>query len=237
LAVLGRLGKAELVALLAEEHPQTVAIVLSHVPPEKAAGVLASFSTGRQAQVARRVATLDRPDEAILRQIEQGLMRRLAEADSVSSSGPVSPGGPDAVVAMLRHTDAAVYKAVLRELDAEAPAVAEVVRGRLMGFTELDGVPAAVLSAALSGMESREIALALCAAEESVVRRVLGGLESSRSRAVRAAMGKPGPMRLCDVEAAQESLVEAVRRQGREHTYRSSRVAEPALSERDVWRE
>ena len=209
LGVLGRLGEAELVKLLADEHPRTVAIVLAHLPSEKSAGVLAGLPAERRGQVARRVADFDRPDDEILRQVEQGLTRRLAELDTSALSA-----------------DADAIRTDVPEIPG-ASGVDEAVRRRVTDVAELDGVSAGSLSAALAGMESRDIALALCAAPESVSRRVLGSLDSSRGRAVRAAMGRLGPMRVCDVEAAQESLVEAVRRQGGAYESRPSRP-EPA---------
>ncbi|MCL2701633.1 MAG: hypothetical protein FWE88_08060 [Phycisphaerae bacterium] len=190
LAVLGHLDEAELVALLADEHPRTVAIVLAHVSPEKGAAVLANLSAEQQAQVARLVANFERPGDDILRQIEQGLTRRLA-------------------------------------------GLAEMVRGRMFDVAELAGAEAGALSSALAGMETRTVALALCAAPESVSQRVLAGLESSRVRAVRSAMGTLGPMRLADVEAAQETLVDAVRRASGQY----SPARSTAVAEQDVWRE
>ena len=182
-------------------------------------------------------------------------MQRLADlaapaSTSASVPAPASPGGPDAVVAILRRTDAAVCKAVLRELDADAPQVAEAVRQRLTNFaeleTELADVNGASLASALADMETRDIALALCAAPEPLSRRVLGCLDSARAKTVRTAMSKPGPMSLCDVEAAQESLAAAVRRAAGAGTYRPARSAEPATAMAaatvaaegdDVWRE
>jgi len=237
LAVLGHLGEAELIGLLVDEHPRTVAIVLAHLPPEKAAGVLAHLPPEQQAPIVRRVANLDWPDEDILRQVERGLTQRLADSVVPASVIANAPGGPDAVAAMLRRMDSTASQAILRALDTDEPRVAEAVRGRLLEFAELDGVDRGTLSEALAGMETRAIALALCAAPESVSRRVLGSLESSRVRSVRAAMSALGPMRLGDVEAAQESLVEAVRC-GVVQAYKSSRSMEPALVEREqAWRE
>ena len=222
LAVLGHLGVSELAKLVQGEHPQTVAIVLAHLGPSKAAAVLAGMPQGEQVEVARRVASLDGLDGEVLRQVEQGLATRLA-----ATAGQGSLGGVDAVAGMLGESSLSAGKAILQDLENTSPALASAVRQRMFSFDDLSGVDAARLGRALEPMESDEIALALCAASEDVKQRVFACLDAGKVRLVRQALNDLGPMRLSDVEAAQESLVEAVRRQELGQ-YKSDRTANVA---------
>lgn len=206
MAFLRRMGPAELFSVLHGEHPQTTALVLSHVEAAAAAGVMGQLEPAQQVDVARRIAELERVDPEVTAEVARGLVRRVSPATSVAV------GGVGKVARILHHAGFATEQTVLDALAGQQPNLAEQIRKSMFVFEDLSLLPAAVLAGALESVKSEELAVALRTAGSEVKDKVLGSLSREASRLVRRQMDEIGPVRLSDVEAAQERVVAAVRR-------------------------
>ncbi len=206
-ARLRGLGREQILSLVRQEHPQTVALVLAHLPSTKAAGVLAGLPEGDQVDLTRRIAAMERIDAEVVREVERVIDDRLAGRPEAPAAG----GGLDAAADILHHAGYATEQAVLRGLADGRPSLAHSIGRRLFTFEDLGDLPAGWLQPAVMRLTADELALALRAAGDEVRRKVLTCLPSPTRREVRRQMDRLGPVRLRDVEAAQQRLVEAVR--------------------------
>jgi len=208
LAFLCNVPEEDLLAMLEHEHPQMVAVVLCNLPVAKAGAILASLPSALQVDVARRVAAFDQTEPEVLRQAEQRLAAEFAAV--VGSSGLHS--GAAALAGILRHAGYAAEKRVLHDLSRQEPSLVSSVRRQIFVFEDVVDVPPPLLRAAVEPLGREEVAIALRAAGEQLKTKILKSLPSATAKDVRRQMGRIGPVRLSDVEAAQRRVVEAVRR-------------------------
>lgn len=208
-AVLQRTSVDELRAMLLTEHPQTVALVLAHVEATSAAAVLDGFAEDRQVDVTRRIAELPTVAPDVVAEVVRGLTRSRRQARA-SEAAPT--GGVSKVARILHHAGYATEKAVLAGLNGRQPGLAESIRRRMFAFEDVALLPREVLKQALESLGSDELAVALRTAGREVKEKVLSAVSRSTAGKVRMEMDRIGPVRLSDVEAAQERVVSAVRR-------------------------
>ncbi len=206
-AFLQEVADEDLLGLIRGEHPQAIALILSHVPPARAARVLANLPRGGQVEVARRIASLGEIDPDVAAEVEQGL------ADRVSSAvGSASVGGVSAVANILRHADYATEQSVLDGLSGSEPMLAGSLRRQMFVFEDISLMPPRLLGEALEQIESPSLAVALRTAGDELKQKALSSLSAGAEARVREEMERIGPVRLSDVESAQMRIAEAVRR-------------------------
>ncbi|MGA2265064.1 MAG: FliG C-terminal domain-containing protein [Phycisphaerae bacterium] len=208
---LAHLSSEEIASLVAYEHPQTVAIVLGQLAPAAAAAVLAALSEETQAAVARRVAVLHQVDPVVIAEVARTLAQRAARQ---AAGGPSAAGPEGHLAEILRHAGYATEKAVLEALAERAPSLVEAIHRRMFSFEDIAQLPLDRLQQALAPVDAAELAVALRTAGEDVKAKVFGALSSETRRKVREEMERMGPVRLSEVEAAQQRVAEAVRRAG-----------------------
>lgn len=196
-----------LLAALRGQEPQIVALVLGHLPPDKAAAILGGLSGAAQVDVIRRISRMQPVDDAYARRIARSVSDRCTAA---ATNDPV--GGPGAAAELLARAGPGTARGVLGALEDGEPALAETLRRRIFAFEDLTGVPAEALHAGLMELETDEVAVALMAADEPVVKKAMACLPASARRELRTTMDELGAVRVADVEAAQWRLVAAVRR-------------------------
>jgi len=209
LETLQQASAEELGALLQGEHLQTVALILSHVAPTTAAKVLAAFDRDRQIGISRRIAALAAVDGEIVAEAVRGLLSRRQPGQA---EGQDPAGGIGKVARILHHAGYATEQAVLDGLRGTEPALAESIRKRMFVFEDVSELPREVLKSALESLGSDELAIALRTAGKKAREKILSGLSRDAVAKVRVEMERIGPVRLSDVEAAQERVVSAVRR-------------------------
>jgi hypothetical protein len=208
LGVLELASADDLLRFLESEHPQTIAVVLSQLPSEKAAAVLSGLPAERQVEVSRRVADLDKVDAETAREVGRELADRL-EGFIARRSGAL--GGRTKLAELLHRAGLATERNVLGALGEEAPQLAESLRAQMFGFEDIASIPDWRLQPVLEDTDGAELALALRVAGQQTVRKALSCLSGPGARAVRAHMEQMGPVRLSDAEAAQERIVEALK--------------------------
>ncbi len=199
---------AQLLRLLRNEHPQTIALVLAHLPAERAAIILSGLDAPLQTQVAMRIVNLEHASPEVVREVESILQSRLATTGSQNLE-PV--GGVAALAEILNRADRSTERAVLDELAARNPEVAAAVKQRLFVFEDLVTLGRRDIQLVLREVDGKDLALALKGAPENVRAILFENMSERAADALREEMEFMGPVRLRDVEAAQQKIVGVVR--------------------------
>lgn len=229
----GFLKEAEadkLAKLLSAERPQTIALVLSHLPPERAGGVLVRLGSALQVEVIRRLVDLEETDPEILHDVEQTLQTRLAELVRMQRR---RVAGLSAVAGILRASESRVGMQILENLNAHDRSLANRLGPDEFEFDDLDLLDERSLTTLLGQADPELAILALVGAPQPLIERLLSQLPAPEAQMVRHRLIHVGPTRLSDVEEARQQLVELARRlaiQGRIRLPHGSSPATPAAA-------
>ena len=204
-----RADPKQLFNFIQHEHPQTIALIMAYLQPDQAATVLASLPAELQVEVARRLATLDRTSPEVLEEIEGALERKLS---SIVGHDFTAAGGIDTAVEVLNRVDRATEKTILESLEVEDPELAEEIKKRMFVFEDMVLLDDRSIQQVLREVESRDLALALKTASEEVKSRIFRNISKRAAEMLREEMEYLGPVRLRDVEEAQQRIVSVVRR-------------------------
>lgn len=208
-AFLRKSDPRQLAGFLQNEHPQTIALILSYLPPTQAATVLTSLADGLQADVARRIATMDRTPPEIVERVEEVMRRRLS---SLISQDATRVGGTEYLVAVLTTVDRGTEKHILDRLAETDPDLADEVRKMMFTFDDLILLDDRSIQRVLRDIDTRDLALALKAARDDLKERIFSNMSSRASETLREEITYLGPVRIRNVEEAQQRIVTAVRR-------------------------
>ena len=211
LLFLHRVEAVQLAAFLAEEHPQTAAVVLVHLPSDYAAEVLAHLDGRMRVDVAERIATMGRIAPEVVADLAAVLERKFATALQSGAQARLSSGGVPALVAILSNADRASEKQILSELEAIDPETAEKVRNQLFVFDDVVALDDRSLQRVLRNVVPKDLAIALKGVEEPVREKFLRNLSERAAQDLVEEIEILGPTRLSAVEAAQMQLVKIVR--------------------------
>ncbi len=206
------LAKAEagtILTFIQDEHPQTIALILSHLQPQKSAGILSGLSQQKQAEVVKRISAMDQTNPEVIREVEAGLEKRLA---SVVSQTFEKAGGVESAAAILNLADRTTEKGILETLETEDPDLVEQIRRLMFVFEDILLVNDKGIQAVLKEVENDDLSLALKTASEELQTKILGNMSERAADLVREDMEYMGPVRLSDVETAQQKIVDIVRR-------------------------
>ena len=193
---------------LEREHPQTIAVVVSHLPPERAGQLLASLPAALQAEVARRLVDLEETDPEILREIEQGLRTWLSQQEQTQQR---RTAGLVALSNILQATDPDTQQVLLSNLAAHDRQLAGKLLSQRTGpmtFSDLELLDDTALTTVLHQADTEVMILALAGASAQMVERILGQLPLAEANTLRYAFNHLGPIRASDVQAAQQEIVE-----------------------------
>jgi flagellar motor switch protein FliG len=199
----------KLVRVLATERPQTIALVLSHLPPQHAGNVLARLEGGLQVDVLRRLVDLEETDPEILREVERGLQARLSQQVQMQRR---RVAGVAAVSGILDACDRRTGAQILDNLNLYDRQLAEKFNPAHFEFEDLLGLDDRSLAATLEAADAEWIQLALVGASPAWIERFLRLIPDAQARHVRSELKCLGPMRLSDVEEARARLAELAER-------------------------
>ncbi len=206
---LQKTEKENLVTFLQEEHPQTIALVLSHLPPGMATDILSALPTERQVEVVSRIANMDQTSPDVIKEVERGLEKRLA---GLVSERFERVGGINAVANILNMAGRATEKAILDGLEQVDSQLVEQIRRLMFGFEDIIRVNDKGIQAVLKEVENDELALALKTASEDLKQKVFRNMSERAASMIKEEMEFMGPVRVSDVESAQQKIVDVVRR-------------------------
>ena len=190
------------------EHPQTIALIMSYLEPAQAAMIISGLPAVMQAEVAKRVARMDRITPEILREVERVLERKLS---TVMGQDFTLAGGIDAVVAIINSADRATERNIMEYLEENDPELAEEIKKRLFVFEDIIRLDDRSLQRVLREVELKELGLALKGATEELRNKFFKNMSKRAAEMLKEDMDFMGPVRVKDVEESQQKIVNAVR--------------------------
>jgi flagellar motor switch protein FliG len=200
-----RLPPALLASLLENEHPQTIALVLTQLDAERGAALLSALPTERRSEVMLRVGHLDEVPEQILEEIDLELRRHL---DNLEKDSRMKVDGKEAATGILKRLAQEDSSALLEELAQADAGMADKLQQALFTFQDLTRMDARGMQQLLKEVPTDQLVLALKTASEELKNKVLGNLSSRAADMLREDLALLGPTRIADVEAAQRQIVE-----------------------------
>lgn len=206
---LHRADPRQLLSFLAEEHPQTIALVLVHLPAPKASQILSGLGADLQADVAHRIAVMDRTSPEIVRQLERMMERKLSSVLQPSDVSTV--GGVQPLVDMINRADRTTERLILEGLDARSPELAEQVRSKMFMFEDVVMLDDRAVQLLLRQVESADLATALKGVRDDVRDKVMRNMSERAAENLADEIDLLGAVRLRTVEEAQAKIVQAIR--------------------------
>ncbi len=198
-----------LTSYIQEEHPQTIALILSHVAPRLASDILTKLPSDRQVEVVKRVAVMERTDPVVIRQVEKVLAAKLT---GLMAQEFQQAGGVPTVAEMLNLADRATERGILETIEEEDPELVEQIRRLMFVFEDLMLVNDRGIQNVLKEIDNEELALALKGASQELKDKIFNNMSTRAAELVKEEMEYMGPVRVSDVEAAQQTIVDVVRR-------------------------
>jgi flagellar motor switch protein FliG len=206
---LHKAGPENLLTFVVEEHPQTIALILSHLPAPLAAQVLSGLPSTKQLEVVRRVATMEQTSPEVVHDVEKSLEGRMTTTFNQQLE---KAGGVSSVAQMLNVTDRMTNKSILESLEQESPELVDQIRRLMFVFDDLMKLDDKSIQALLKEVENAQWALALKGASEELRTKIMANLSQRAAAMLQEEIQYLGPVRVSDVEAAQQAIVDTVRR-------------------------
>lgn len=208
-AFLQKLDHRQIVSFLSDEHPQTVALVLAHLPAGLASHVLAGLTRELQADVAHRIAVMDRTSPELIRQVESSLERRLSSLGVRADLSTV--GGLRPLVDIINRADRATERMILDGLEELDPELAERVRAQMFMFEDIVTLDDRTIQLILRQVQVNDLATALKGVSDAVRARVMQNMSERAALTLTEQIDVLGPVRLHVVEEAQAGVVRVIR--------------------------
>jgi flagellar motor switch protein FliG len=204
-----RTDPKQLLSFIQGEHPQTIALIMTHLPSDKAAILLSSLPQDRQADVTKRIALMGRTSPEVLKEIEKILERKIS---SLAPTDYTSSGGIQSVVDILNRSDPGTLKVVMDSLEVDDPELAEQVKRQMFVFEDIVMLDDRGIQLVLREVDVKDLALALKGTNPEVSQKIMANMSARASQNLREDMEFMGPVRLRDVEDAQQRVVKVIRR-------------------------
>jgi len=191
------------------EHPQTIALILSHLESGKAAEVLSEFPEQLQTDVILRIADLDTVSPQVIEEIEHVLRAEIAAMGTVGSK---KLGGAQTVAEILNQVDQTTENTILSKIEEDRTELANEIRKLMFVFDDLVNVPDQGIRAILKEINNEELTLALKTASETMKKKILANLSERAAQMIMEDLEVMGPVRLTDVEKAQQSILRVAKK-------------------------
>jgi len=204
-----RTDPSHLLNFIQGEHPQTIALILAYLDAAKAAQILSGLSHQIQADVAKRIATMDRTSPDVLREVERVLERKLS---TLASEDYTSAGGIDSIVEVLNQVDRGTEKIIIEALEEEDPELAEEIKKRMFVFEDIVLLDDRSIQKVLREVDTQDLAKALKGVDTEVQEKIFRNMSKRASSLLREDMDFMGPIRLRDVEESQQKIVNIIRK-------------------------
>ena len=200
---------SQVLNFIQDEHPQTIALILSYLSPSQAALIISALPPDSQAEVARRIAVMDRTSPDVIKEVEKVLESKLA---SLVNQDYTIIGGVDAVVDILNTVDRGTEKHIMETLEIEEPELADEIRKKMFVFEDILMLDDRSIQRVLREVENSELAVALKNANEEVQNVIFNNMSTRLVDMIKEDMEYMGPVRLKDVEEAQQKIVNIIRK-------------------------
>ena len=200
---------SQLLNFIQDEHPQTIAMILSYLTAPQASMVLGALPPEKQADVAKRIAMMDRTSPDVIKEVERVLERKLS---SLVNQDYTIVGGVDAIVSILNAVDRSTEKHIMESLEIEEPELADEIRKKMFVFEDILSLDDRAIQRVLRDVDNSDLALALKGSTEEVQNVILNNLSKRLAVMIKEDMEYMGPVRMKDVEEAQQKIVNIIRK-------------------------
>ena len=200
---------SQILTFIQDEHPQTIALILSYMSAQQSSMILSSLPPDRQADVARRIAKMDRTSPDTIKDVEKVLESKLS---SLVNQDYTIIGGVDAVVEILNTVDRATEKHIMETLEIEEPELADEIRKKMFVFEDILMLDDRSIQRVLRDVDNNDLAMACKSANEQVQNAIFNNLSKRLAVMIREDMDFMGPVRMKDVEEAQQKIVNIIRK-------------------------
>lgn len=200
---------SQLLNFIQDEHPQTIALILSYLSSTQASAIVSSLTPDKQADVAKRIAMMDRTSPDVIKEVERVLERKLA---SLVNQDYTIVGGVDSIVDILNTVDRGTEKHIMETLEIEEPELADEIRKKMFVFEDILSLDDKSIQRVLREVDNNELAVALKGATDEVQNVIFNNLSKRLTAMIREDMEYMGPVRLKDVEEAQQRIVNVIRK-------------------------
>ena len=204
-----RTDPAHLLNFVQQEYPQTIALILAYLEPQKAAVILQNLPADIQPEVSKRLATMDRTSPDVLREVERVLEKKLS---TLSSEDYTAAGGVDSIVEILNLVDRSSEKAIIETLEEDDPELAEEIKKRMFVFEDIVMLDDRAIQKVLREVDQQELAKALKSVDSEVQDKIFRNMSKRAASMLKEDMEYMGPVRLKDVEESQQKIVSVIRR-------------------------
>lgn len=199
----------QLLNFIQNEHPQTIALILSYLSPQQSGQILSALPQNKQAEVAKRIATMDRTSPEIIKEIENILESKLS---SMVTQDYTSAGGIQTIVDLLNSVDRGTEKFIMETLEIEDVELAEEIKKRMFVFEDIVSLDSTSIQRFIRDVDNNELAIALKGATEEVQDIIFSNMSKRMAEMIKEDMEFMGPVRLRDVEEAQQKIVNTIRK-------------------------
>ncbi len=200
---------SQLLNFIQDEHPQTIALILAYLPPAQASAVVSALPLDKQADVAKRIAQMDRTSPDVIKEVERVLERKLA---SLVNQDYTIVGGVDAIVEILNSVDRGTEKHIMENLEIEEPELADEIKRKMFVFEDILALDDKTIQRVLRDVDNNDLGIALKGAAEEVQNVIFNNLSKRLVAMIREDMEYMGPVRMKDVEEAQQKIVNVIRK-------------------------
>lgn len=198
-----------LLSFIQYEHPQTIALILLYTTSEQAAAILSELPREKQIDVAQRIATMDRTSPEIVKEVETILERKLS---SVAVTSLTEIGGVKSIAEILNRVDRSTEKYILDELSKSNPDLEEEIKRRLFVFEDIIFLDSRGIQRFLRDVNTKDLVVALKGANKDVSELIMGNMTKRMQDTIKEEIEFLGPVRLSEVEEAQQKIVQSIRR-------------------------
>jgi flagellar motor switch protein FliG len=206
---INRADPRQVLSFIQHEHPQTIALVLAHASSAIATQILSGLAPELQADVAHRIAVMDRTSPEIIRQVETSLERKISSVLQPTELSTV--GGVQPLVDIINRADRVTERLILESLEARSPELAEEIRRRMFMFEDIVNLEDRAVQLVLRQVEMADLATALKGVADGVRDKVVRNLSERARENLNEEIDLLGPVRLRMVEEAQAKIVQAIR--------------------------
>jgi flagellar motor switch protein FliG len=200
---------SQLLNFIQNEHPQTIALILAYLKPQQSSAVLSELPQDKQADVARRIATMDRTSPEVIKEVERVLEKKLS---TLVTEDFTATGGVQAIVDILNSVDRGTEKYIMETLEIEDTDLAEEIKKRMFVFEDILSLDNRSIQRFLREVENNQLAIALKGTTEEVQSKIYANMSKRLVEMVKEDIEFMGPVRLKDVEDAQQKIVNVIRK-------------------------
>ncbi len=200
---------SQVLNFIQDEHPQTIAMILSYLPPGQAAMILGAITPEKQADVAKRIALMDRTSPDVIKEVERVLERKLS---SLINQDYTIAGGVDSVVNILNTVDRGTEKHIMESLEIEEPELADEIRKKMFVFEDILLLDNRSIQRVIQDVDKGDLNIALKGSTEEVQNAIFQNMSSRMASMAKEEIEFMGPVRMKDVEEAQQKIVGVIRK-------------------------